>query len=421
MNKRKTIRPVNLQDTQDQSRRLRALINGIRDQILAPEISKEPPTLTVSDLASLCGVEKPKFVYEFSRRDLPPGQIQGNRKVWTLKEARQITRSLRSEQMRPEKASAVTITVANFKGGVSKTTTTVSLAQGLAMRGHKVLVVDLDPQGSATNLFGIVPTHIAKDDDEEIQGDDVEKEKAEPALRTAADLFSGAEEDLKYAVLPTYFDGVDLVGASPELYAAEFTLPARQVRDPGFAFWQALDAGLEELRPHYDVIVIDTPPSMSYVTINSLFAAEGVVMPIPPSALDFASSAQFWDFFYELMYGLFKTKGVVKVFEFVDVLLARVEANDATNQTVRKWIFEGYQDKVLPVEIPKTSVVGTSSAQFGTVYDIARGAVQAKTLLRARDAYDRMVEAIELQINEVWLNRMEALKTYEGDGDGAIS
>lgn len=405
MDIRNAIRPVALDDTFAQSNRLKALIKGIHDQLLSPSVIKTAPSFTVSEMAAICQMDKRKLMYHLSRGEFPAGEIKGNRRVWTLAEARVVARILRDEYMRPEKAAAVTITVANFKGGVSKTTTAVTLAQGLAMRGHKVLVIDLDPQGSATNLFGVIPTYAVKD--EVKAGDEETEDSSEPKWRTASELFAGIEPDLSYAVQSTYFDGIDLVCAAPELYGAEFALPARQARDPGFEFWQALDVGLDPLRSEYDVIVIDTPPSMSYVTINSLFAADGVIMPIPPSALDFASSAQFWDLFFDLMNGLKQTRQVDKVFDFVDVLLSRVEANDATNQAVRQWIFQGYQDKVLPVEIPKTSVVGTSSAQFGTVYDLPRGAVQAKTLARARDAYDRLVEAIEFQIRAVWLKQLD--------------
>ena len=63
---------------------------------------------------------------------------------------------------------------------------------------------------------------------------------------------------------------------------------------------------------------------------------------------------------------------------------------------------QGYGDKVLPIEIPKTAVAATASAEFGTVFDLPRGAMNAKTFARARDAYDRMCELIEQQVEAVW-------------------
>jgi len=158
-----------------------------------------------------------------------------------------------------------------------------------------------------------------------------------------------------------------------------------------------------------DVIVIDTPPALSYVTINALMAADGVLMPLPPSALDFASSAQFWDLFSDLCNQLIRSRGQDKSFEFIDVLLSRVESSDAASSVVRQWVLEGYSDKVLPIEIPKTSVAATASAEFGTVYDLARSSVNAKTFARARDAYDRMCELIEQQIEAVWANQVDEM------------
>ena len=260
------------------------------------------------------------------------------------------------------------------------------------MRGHRVLLVDLDPQGSATTLFGVLP-------DTEVDPEN-----------TAMLLFTGDHADLDYGVQPTYWPGIDIVCAAPLLFGAEFALPARQTRDPGFEFWRVLDRGLDSLRDTYDVIVIDTPPALSYVTINALMAADGVLMPLPPSALDFASSAQFWDLFSDLCNQLIRSRGQDKSFEFIDVLLSRVEASDAASSVVRQWVLEGYGEKVLPIEIPKTAVAATASAEFGTVYDVLRGSIKAKTFARARDAYDRMCELVEQQIVAVWANQLQAME-----------
>ena len=177
-------------------------------------------------------------------------------------------------------------------------------------------------------------------------------------------------------------------------------------RDPGFEFWRVLDRGLDQARADYDVIVIDTPPSLSYVTIKALMAADGVIMPLPPSALDFASSAQFWDLFSDLCNQLLRARGQDKTFEFIDVLLSRVESSDAASSVVRQWVIEAYGDKVLPIEIPKTAVAATASAEFGTVYDLPRGSMNSKTISRARDAYDRMCELVEQQVEAVWASQM---------------
>jgi len=389
MDVKQKIRRQSLTDIEGQAARIAAMMGMIREAMLPPTSSKGAPTLSASALAQLCEVDKSKIAYRLTKEDLPAATMHGNRREWPMADALPWIREFRREKLRPSDAAAVTITVANFKGGVAKTTTAVTLAQGLAMRGHRVLLLDLDPQGSATTLFGVLP-------DAEVDPEN-----------TAMLLFTGEQEDLSYAIRPTYWPGIDLVCAAPLLFGAEFALPARQSKDPGFEFWRVLDRGLDQTRERYDVIIIDTPPSLSYVTINALMAADGVLMPLPPSALDFASSAQFWDLFSDLCNQLVRARGQDKTFEFIDVLLSRVETSDAASSVVRGWIQEGYGDKVLPIEIPKTAVAATASAEFGTVYDMARGSVNAKTFARARDAYDRMCELIEQQIQSVWAQQIE--------------
>jgi len=142
------------------------------------------------------------------------------------------------------------------------------LAQGLSLRGHRVLVIDTDPQGSLTTLHGILPeTEVSED-------------------MTIASLCDGSETDITYAIRSTYWDGIDLVSAAPSLYQAEFALPARQMQSRDFEFWNVLRNGLAAVRSIYDVIIIDTPPSLSYLTINALWAANGIVVPVPPSGLE---------------------------------------------------------------------------------------------------------------------------------------
>lgn len=396
MDIKQTIRRQTLEDIEIQAQKIASMMVHIRSAMLAPTAIKLAPNLTAAQLAELCGVDKAKIAYRQTRGDLPAGTILGNRREWTMAEAQIWSRDFRAAHRRPAGAAGITITVANFKGGVAKTTSAVTLAQGLSMRGHRVLLLDLDPQGSATTLFGVLP-------DAEV---DVE--------HTAMPLFSGDEESLTYAIRPTYWPNIDLVCAAPLLYSAEFVLPARQAKDAGFEFWRVLDRGLDATREKYDVIVIDTPPSLSYVTINALMAADGVIMPLPPSALDFASSAQFWDLFSDLCNGLIRSRGKNKSFEFIDVLLSRVEASDAASSVVRQWVLEGYGDKVLPIEIPKTAVAATASAEFGTVYDLPRGSVNSKTFARARDAYDRMCELVEQQIEAVWARQLDDRQSLEG-------
>ena len=142
--------------------------------------------------------------------------------------------------------------VANQKGGVGKTTTTVNLAAGLAKVGQRVLMVDLDPQGNATMGSGIDKRQM------ELSVYDVLLESASVAeARVRADKC-----------------GYDVLGANRELAGAEVELVALEHRD------QRLKMALAEVGAEYDFVLIDCPPSLSMLTLNGLCAANGVIVPM---------------------------------------------------------------------------------------------------------------------------------------------
>ena len=279
---------ISLEDISDQAERAEGMMVAIREAMLSPTSGKVPPEFTLSQLAQLCGVAKGSLNHRMRKANLPPGRLneQGSRREFTLEESIQWIREIRKESLRPAGAEAVTIAMANFKGGTTKTTSAMTLAQGLSLRGHRVLVIDCDPQGSITTLFGLIPYL------------DVEDEQ------TLLPVLLGKETSVRSAIRSTYWSGIDLIAANSTLFSAEFALPARSMEEPTFSFWSALDLAIDDVRLDYDVIVIDTPPALSYLTINALMAANGLIMPLPPNLLDFAASIQFWSLFSDLTGGL---------------------------------------------------------------------------------------------------------------------
>lgn len=382
--------PISIDELIAQAQRASQIVAQIRSRMLPPHATKTAPTFSSEKVQSLCGLTRDQMKYRIAKGDLPAGTVRtaGSRREFTLAEARVWAQKLRVAPQRPPDAHACTIAVGNFKGGVGKTTTAMTLAQGLSLRGHRVLAVDLDPQGSLTTFFGFLP-------DAEIEDQ-----------HTVAPLCHGDAEDVAYAIRPTYWDGVDLIPASPTLFSAEFALPARQSRDHRFAFWDVLNQGLQAVRGDYDVIIVDTAPALSYLTINAFFAAEGMIVPMPPNALDFASSAQFWNLFSDLAGSIARSRKVDKSFDFIHVLLSRVDMADVAASVVRDWIGTAYGAKVLPVEIPKTTVASASAAEFGTVYDVQKYEGSHKTYARAREAYDRLVEMVDQSVAHSWARQV---------------
>lgn len=377
--------PITLDSFMEIEARCQKLVDRVRHALLAPTARKTAPSFGTAQMMAIQGLDAKQVDYRAKKGDLPAGSMpSSSRRVFSLQDVRAWSRVLRSNRMRPEGAEAITIAIENFKGGVSKTTTAITLAQGLSMRGHNVLVIDADPQGSATTLLGFVP--------------DVEIELEETILP----LCRGDQESIEYAIRPTYWAGIDVVPATADLHAAEFELPARQMNARNFKFWEVIHNGIDSARIKYDVIIIDTPPSLSYLAINALMAADGLIMPLPPSALDFLSSSQFWGIISSLAESM-KKHGAQKEFDFVDVLLSKVDPNDTATPIVRDWIAAAYGEKVVPVEIPLTATAGSASAEFGTVYDQPRK--------RATQAYDRLVEYVEDQIGTAWARQISGAKS----------
>ena len=152
----------------------------------------------------------------------------------------------------PSTSHAVVLAVTNQKGGVGKTTTTVSLGAALAAEGHDVLVVDLDPQGNATTGLGLRVS-----------------EGAPSTYRVIVEQMA-----LEDAAEPTAVRHLHIVPSSLDLAGAEIELV------PQFSREHRLRTALDVVRDQYDVVLIDCPPSLGLLTVNALVAADQVLVPI---------------------------------------------------------------------------------------------------------------------------------------------
>ena len=177
------------------------------------------------------------------------GTVSGNnyRRTFSLKELHWILDGLhektgdgRYRRRRSPTEKLQVVAVANFKGGAAKTTTAVHLAQYLALRGYRVLAVDLDSQASLTSLFGLQPDT------------DVEPEE------TLYPVFRGETDSLDRCIRATYWPRLDIVPANLSLSQAEFEMPVRAQREKNFAFWLVLRQAIQNSAMHYDVVVSST-------------------------------------------------------------------------------------------------------------------------------------------------------------------
>ena len=148
---------------------------------------------------------------------------------------------------------AKVIAFSNQKGGVGKTTTCVNLAAYTARAGKRVLVVDMDPQGNASSALGFFERKDKKSVYEVLVGD----------------------IDAAGAVKKTETEGLDIITSSGDLAGAELELAQVMIGRE-----RVLDEKLEEVKEGYDFVFIDCPPSLGLLTVNSLAAADGVVVPI---------------------------------------------------------------------------------------------------------------------------------------------
>lgn len=366
------------------------VLEQVRDKMLEPFPRKQAPCFSIPQVASLCSVDRIQFKNLTKKHDLPLGEFRNGEKsrTYTLEEAIQCVRTTGKHPSRPDGKPGKMIVISNYKGGVNKTTSAVCLAQGLTLRGLKVLLIDMDGQGSATMLAGLSP---------ELEID---------YEHTIMPFLYGEETDLRYAVRQTYWHNLDLIPASSALVSAEFVIPAK-ARDPklqqeGYEFWMELSNGVLPLRQEYDAIVVDTSPSLGYLTQNAMVAADGLLMPCPLDALDYASSTQFWGVFAELAVTL-PSFSSTKKYDFVEVFLTKTKPeSDLMASAVRSWIQASYGTHLSAIGIPESSVAKSAAAQLKTIYDLQKPDGSIEAYKRYKEPMDALVDHILGQLSIAW-------------------
>src|SRR5215217_8955702 len=212
-----------------------------------------------------------------------------------------------------------TLAIANQKGGVAKTTTVASLGAALAELGHRVLLVDLDPQACLTFSLGIDP------EDLEVSVHHVLTQGVDPA-----------------EIIIATEDGVDLLPATIELARAEADLLTRTGRE------HILRGVLEELTDDYDWILLDCPPSLGVLTVAALTAATGVLVPLQCETLSHRGVGQLLDTVHDVR------RFTNRKLEIWGVLPTMYDGRTNHARTVLETISETYELEVVEPPIPTT-------------------------------------------------------------------
>ncbi|MDW8341667.1 MAG: AAA family ATPase [Geminicoccaceae bacterium] len=363
-----------------------------------PERKKRLRRFAAAEVAEILGISPGYLRSLVHEPDFPSGAIgPGGRRSFALAEIHAARAWLFAHtgnpryapRRRPEAGEKLqVVTFVNFKGGSGKTTTAVHFAQYLALRGYRVLLVDLDPQASATALFGLDP----------------ESEVRDATFASWLD----RSRDARALVRPTHWDGLDLVPASIALQHAEYDLVGRLLERRDFPFYAQLAELLVELEAAYDVVVCDCRPDVGMLTLNALWAATGLVVPVPPSMLDFASSGEFFRFLAEVARDF---RGSIArdalAFDFVRIVTTRFKASDRNQAEIVRWKRALFRDAVLAEAMVDTALVDAAGILKETLYEY-EPAGNRRTYERGLEAVRRVDRALERELLRVWGRPVEA-------------
>lgn len=373
--------------------RAQNMLIDLRKNLKECDLRKVAPAFSSGKVAKLCHIERADLNYLCTRgrKDgYPVGTLSGESRsrMFTLAETQAFVRANGRYQPRPRGQKGIVCAIGNFKANVGKTTCIVGLGQRLTLHGHKVLLIDLDPQASSTMLMGYAPDV------------DICEEM------TVMPFIYGEHQDLRYAVKPSYWDGLELIPSCSALLSADYYLAKKQAGNASFDSWTILDTALKPLRDQYDVILIDTPRTFSYLAIAAFIATDGLVVPLPPEALDFTSSTQFFRNLAELFEQLNKNHKIEKNLAFIKIVLSKVNSSLATTAIVNAWINKTYHAMVTAGAIIETDTAKNVNTEFQTLYDIEQYDGRQKKFDQLLESFDSFVADIEAAIQNTWQVRL---------------
>ena len=369
-------------------------LRSLRDSLFPPTSQKELRRFSSGGAARLIGVTD-GYLRQLSIAGEGPQPDIGvaGRRSYALPQINELRRVLEASKpgkgyirhrRKGEKLQVLAVT--NFKGGSGKTTTAAHLAQYLALQGYRVLGIDLDPQASFTALHGFQP-----------EFDVGANETLYGAIR-----YDGQQRPLREIIRKTYFDGLDLIPGNLELMEFEHDTPrALGEKRTGPLFFARVAQALATVQDDYDVVVIDCPPQLGFLTLGALCAATGLIITAHPQMLDVMSMCQFLLMTADLLAVVRKAGGQLE-YDFIRYLVTRYEPSDAPQTKMVAFMRSMFQDRVLTHPMLKSTAVSDAGLSKQTLYEVGREFFTRSTYDRAVESLDAVNNEIEALIRHAW-------------------
>ncbi len=369
-----------------------ALNNHMRNSF-QPDSRKALRKFHPAEVSELTGISMSNLRTRHQEGDFPEVETDSRgRRLYTAQEIDQIRHVMAKTGRngetylpgRRENDALQVISIVNFKGGSSKTTSAIHLAQRYALRGYRVLAIDMDPQASLTTMFGYRP----------------EIEFAESG--TVYDALKYEDPvPLSHVIRKTYFHNLDLAPAGLLLseYETETAYALQHKLDPPFT--QRLAIALDEVEADYDLVIIDCPPQLGFTTMTALLASTGLLITVVPSMLDVASMAQFLEMAGETVQTLEEAAGPID-WNFLKFLVARYEQTDVPQSQMAGFLRSILLDQVLTTPMLKSTAISDAGMTQQTIYELDPSQVVKKTLTRILESVNGVADEFEKTIQQAW-------------------
>ncbi|RWR30580.1 plasmid partitioning protein RepA [Sinirhodobacter populi] len=383
----------------DDARALTSSLKAQIERIYEPTGRKSMRRLHIKEVADLLGVTDRGIRHRQTiDKQFPAGETDNrNRRYFNMDDLWLMRRRFAEKSKNPkqflpgrsEGDKLQVVSVANFKGGSGKSTTTAHLAHRLTMKGYRVLAIDMDPQASLTVLFGYRPElDFAEGDGSKTIYD---------ALR-----YDEYQVPLSQVIRPTYCSGLDLAPAG--LQFSEFETETAYALSRGItpSFESRLTLLLDEVEDRYDVVLIDCPPQLGFSSLCAIAASSSVLVTVIPNMLDISSMAQFLTMSSSLIETISEAKRRPVEFDFFSYLLTRYEPSDGPQVQMAGYLRGVLGSSVLTNPILKSTAISDAGMTQQTIYEISQSSMVKKTLERALTSMNNMAAEVEQLIQRAW-------------------